>query len=173
MRRRSNWMSSSARTLYRNVSQNLLFLWIELLWRNIIWKMWWKCRISIVMDVGATLARINYVYIYNFAKIKTSWIYGNFRSSLSWEFSLFFLFHNLGKISQFFVYFISNLDNRKRISHKFLHTFYTNFTLLQILREVWSEMWIFTCIQQIYSLHWTCLSPPASTGILTLYGTNK
>ncbi len=34
----------------------------------------------------------------------------------------------------------------------------------------------FTCIQQIYSLvslHWTCLNPPASTGILSLYGTNK
>jgi hypothetical protein len=43
---------------------------------------------------------------------------------------IFALFH----VSQFgenfaaFLYFISNLGNRKWISHKFLHTFYTNFT---------------------------------------------
>ncbi len=39
-------------------------------------------------------------------------------------------------------------------------------TLLQILREVWSEMWIFTCIQQIYTLYRTCLTHPAYMGIL-------
>ena len=33
-------------------------------------------------------------------------------------------------------------------------------TLLQILREVWSEMWIFTCIQQIFSIYRTCFNPP-------------
>ncbi len=43
-------------------------------------------------------------------------------------------------------------------------------TLLQILREVWSEMWIFTCIQKIFSFFLDLFQSPYM-GILTLYET--